>query len=182
MGLLDTMINKIAKNLNSTNRKTAMIKNDLPADERQLIERREMAENLIKNKSLMSSAGAVVPIPGLDVGVDMKLMTDMIEQINRTYGLSHKQVNGMTDDLKQKVMMTAAKQGSELIGRRMSRAVVAALFKTVAKRELAKQSKWVPIVGQAISASVSYYMMKKMGLAHIDKCEKVARALINSTK
>ncbi|TDM12363.1 DUF697 domain-containing protein [Macrococcus lamae] len=182
MGILDTLINKVAKKLTRTNRKIEMIRNELPVNETQLIERREAAESLIRNKSLMSSAGAIVPIPGLGVGIDMKLMTDLIEQINRTYGLSHKQVNGMTDDLKQKVMVTAARQGSEFIGKRISKSLVAVIFKAIARRELAKQSKWVPIVGQAISASISYYMMKKMGMSHIEKCEKVARDLIESTK
>ncbi len=177
MGIMDMVINNVSKKLNRA-KKIEMEKNDLPINETELIERREAAENLIRNKSLMSSAGAVVPIPGLDVGIDMKLMTDLIEQINRTYGLSYKQVSGMTDELKQKVMVTAAKQGSEFIGKRISKSLIAVIFKAMARRELAKQSKWVPIVGQAISASISYYMMKRMGLAHIEKCERVARTLI----
>ncbi|MGS0652818.1 DUF697 domain-containing protein, partial [Staphylococcus arlettae] len=35
-----------------------------------------------------------------------------------------------------------------------------------------------PIVGQAISASISYYLMKKIGDDHIEKCEKVAQSLV----
>ena len=30
---------------------------------------------------------SVVPIPGLDFGVDIKLMKDIIEDINKIYGL-----------------------------------------------------------------------------------------------
>lgn len=179
MSLLDTVIKQASKRLNqSSGVKEQLAKNELAQNETELIERREQAEKLIHNKSLMSSAAAVVPIPGVDVGADMKLMADIIEQINRVYGLSHKQVNGMADDMKQKVMFTAAKQGSDFIGKRISKTVVAILFKAMARRELAKQSKWVPVVGQAISGSISYYMMKKMGQAHLEKCDKVSRELM----
>jgi len=46
------------------------------------------------------------------------------------------------------------------------------------RREALKQSKWVPVIGQAVSGTISYYMMKKLGEQHIDKCERVARELI----
>ena len=32
---------------------------------------------------------SVVPIPGLDFGVDLKLMKDIIEDVNKIYGLDH---------------------------------------------------------------------------------------------
>lgn len=177
MAILDTIINTAAKQFNQKN-KTTINKKALPQSESELVTRRENAEKMIHNKSLMSSAAAVVPIPGLDVTADLKLMTDIIEQINKEYGLSHKQVNGYSDDLKQKVMFNAAKQGSDFIGKKISKSLVAVIMKMIAKRELMKQSKWVPLVGQAVSGTISYYMMRKMGMMHIEKCEKVARALM----
>ncbi len=49
----------------------------------------------------MSSTMSVVPIPGLDFGVDLKLMKDIIEDVNKIYGLDHKQVNSLGDDVKK---------------------------------------------------------------------------------
>ena len=77
-------------------------RSELPTTETELLERRKRAQDLVQKKSLMSSAANVVPIPGLGVGMDIKLMGDIIEDINKIYGLSHKQVNKMQDDLKQK--------------------------------------------------------------------------------
>ena len=45
------------------------------------------AKAVVKKKSLLSSGMSVVPIPGLDFGVDIKLMKDIIEDINKIYGL-----------------------------------------------------------------------------------------------
>ena len=67
------------------------------------IERRK-AETIVKKKSLLSSGMSVVPIPGLDFGVDIKLMRDIIEDINKIYGLDHKQVNTLGDDVKERIL------------------------------------------------------------------------------
>ena len=69
----------------------------------------------------MSSTMSVVPIPGLDFGVDLKLMKDIIEDVNKIYGLDHKQVNSLGDDVKE-IMSAAAIQGSQFIGKRISSA------------------------------------------------------------
>ena len=58
----------------------------------------------MKKKSLLSSGMSVVPIPGLDFGVDIKLMRDIIEDINKIYGLDHKQVNTLGDDVKERIL------------------------------------------------------------------------------
>ncbi len=127
---------------------------------------------------MLSSSVSIVPIPGLDFGVDIKLMRDIIEDVNKIYGLDHKQVNSMREDVKERIFTAAAIQGSQFIGRKVSNAILKVVIRDVAKRMAAKQTKWFPLVGQAISASISYYFMKKIGDDHIEKCEKVVKSLM----
>ncbi|CZQ61671.1 Radical activating enzyme protein [Staphylococcus aureus] len=150
-------------------------KGAMPATIQELRERRERAEAIVKRKSLMSSTMSVVPIPGLDFGVDLKLMKDIIEDVNKIYGLDHKQVNSLGDDVKERIMSAAAIQGSQFIGKRISSAFLKIVIRDVAKRTAAKQTKWFPVVGQAVSASISYYFMNKIGKDHIQKCENVIK-------
>lgn len=84
----------------------------------------------------------------------------------------------MSDDLKERILVAASIQGSQFIGRTVSKAILKVAIKDVAKRTAAKQTKWFPLVGQAISASISYYFMKKLGDEHIQKCENVAKKLL----
>ncbi|MDU2145106.1 MAG: DUF697 domain-containing protein, partial [Staphylococcus sp.] len=70
-------------------------KDILPKNEEEIAQRREKAKAVVKKKSLLSSGMSVVPIPGLDFGVDIKLMKDIIEDINKIYGLDQKQVNSL---------------------------------------------------------------------------------------
>ena len=61
---------------------------------------------------------------------------------------------------------------------KVSSAVLKVIIRDMAKRAAAKQTKWFPVVGQAVSASISYYFMNKLGREHIEKCEKVLHDII----
>ena len=105
-------------------------------------------------------------------------MRDIISDVNKIYGLDHKQVNSLSDDVRERIMSAAAIQGSQFIGKKLTNALMKVVIKDVAKRTAAKQTKWFPFVGQAVSASISYYFMKKLGQDHIEKCEKVIKELL----
>jgi len=150
-------------------------KDILPKNEEEIAQRREKAKAVVKKKSLLSSGMSVVPIPGLDFGVDIKLMKDIIEDINKIYGLDQKQVNSLGEDVKERILSAA---GSSMIGEKVTSGALKLIIRDVAKRTAAKQTKWFPIVGQAVSASISYYFMNKLGQDHIEKCEKVLRDII----
>ena len=150
-------------------------KDILPKNEEEIAQRREKAKAVVKKKSLLSSGMSVVPIPGLDFGVDIKLMKDIIEDINKIYGLDQKQVNSLGEE---RILSAAAIQGSSMIGEKVTSGALKLIIRDVAKRTAAKQTKWFPIVGQAVSASISYYFMNKLGQDHIEKCEKVLRDII----
>lgn len=90
----------------------------MPTTKEEIAERRAKAETIVKKKSLLSSGMSVVPIPGLDFGVDIKLMRDIIEDINKIYGLDHKQVNTLGDDVKERILQRNAIQGSSFIGKK----------------------------------------------------------------
>lgn len=79
--------------------------------------------------------------------------------------------------LKKRIMSAAAIQGSQFVGRKVSEALLKVVIKDVAKRAAAKQTRWFPVIGQAVSASISYYFMSKLGKDHVEKCEKVINNL-----
>ncbi|MCD8878299.1 DUF697 domain-containing protein [Staphylococcus kloosii] len=180
MGIKNKVTNKLTNKFGNKvlNIEEINAKNNLPTTNDEIANRRERAEALIRKKAILSSSVSIVPIPGLDFGVDLKLMRDIIEDINKIYGVDHKQVNNLGDDVKERIYTAAAIQGSQFVGRKVSSALLKVVIRDVAKRTAAKQTKWFPIVGQAISASISYYFMKKIGQDHVEKCEKVIRSIV----
>ena len=143
----------------------------MPTTQDELARCRERAEAIVKRKSLMSSTASVVPIPGLDFGVDIKLMRDIIEDVNKLYGLDHKQVNTLGDDLRERILLRLLFKVVNSSAK-VSSAVLKIVIKDMAKRAAAKQTRWFPLVGQAISASISYYFMNKLGQDHIENVKK----------
>ncbi|UDI78645.1 DUF697 domain-containing protein [Staphylococcus taiwanensis] len=180
MGIMNKFTNGVTNEVGNRvfNIEEIKEKSNLPTSQEEIAERRAKAESIVKKKSLLSSSMSVVPIPGLDFGVDIKLMRDIIEDVNKIYGLDHKQVNTLGDDLRERILAAAAIQGSTFIGKKVSSAVLKVVIRDMAKRAAAKQTKWFPFVGQAVSASISYYFMNKLGRDHIEKCEKVLRDII----
>ena len=108
----------------------------MPTTQDELARCRERAEAIVKRKSLMSSTASVVPIPGLDFGVDIKLMRDIIEDVNKLYGLDHKQVNTLGDDLRERIFAAAAIQGSQFIGKKYQVLCLKLLLRTWLSEQL----------------------------------------------
>ena len=84
MGIRSKLTNNITNKVGNSllNIEEIKEKGDLPTTQEELRQRRERAETLVKKKSLLSSGASIVPIPGLDFGVDLKLMRDIIEDVN----------------------------------------------------------------------------------------------------
>ena len=86
------------------------------------------------------------------------------------------------EEIKEKSILPTTKE--EIAERRakaetiVTSAVLKVIIRDMAKRAAAKQTKWFPVVGQAVSASISYYFMNKLGREHIEKCEKVLHDII----
>ena len=108
----------------------------------------ERAETLVKKKSLLSSGASIVPIPGLDFGVDLKLMRDIIEDVNKIYGLDHDQVNSLSDQVKERIMSAAAIQGSQFIGRKVSEALLKVVIKDVVNEQLPNKQNGSRLLGK----------------------------------
>ena len=109
MGIRSKLTNNITNKVGNSllNIEEIKEKGDLPTTQEELRQRRERAETLVKKKSLLSSGASIVPIPGLDFGVDLKLMRDIIEDVNKIYGLDHDQVNSLSDQVKERIMSAA---------------------------------------------------------------------------
>lgn len=142
-----------------------------PLNPNQISEREKEARELVKRKAKFSSIAAALPIPFLDIGTDMKLMNDITGEIEEIFELDHKQVSGKSDDMANRAAVMATSMGSEFVGRQATKFLVKRIVKGSGRRIF----RFVPIIGQAVGAVVSYMMMKKLGNDHIEKCAAAAR-------
>jgi len=137
---------------------------------------RAQCRTLVRNRSLISAGVAVVPVPALDVLTDLGLMRQMLPEISRRFGLNAAQVAALDPQRAQRVMAVANRIGSAIIGRVVTERVVASLLRRLGLRfATVSVAKFVPLVGSALAAGVSFGAMKVLGERHIDDCFETAR-------
>lgn len=139
---------------------------------------RTECRELVAKRAMVSGALAVVPIPGFDVGADVAIMKQMIETINEKFALSPNSLQQLDPKIKQRIFVIASSLGSSLIGRYMTKELLVLAFKRVGVRMASKQAaKFVPFLGSAIAAGISYGAMRMLGNAHIEDCYQVLKSM-----
>ncbi|THU02863.1 hypothetical protein E9531_07145 [Lampropedia puyangensis] len=136
----------------------------------------QRSKKILHKKALMAAVASSVPIPGLDWAADAALLTKLIPQINREFGLSPEQIDALHPEKREQVQRAVAMVGSVLIGKLITREMVVKLATTIGVRMSSKQAaKFVPFAGQAISATIGYAALRYLGEQHLRECVEVAK-------
>jgi len=158
------------------------MKNDwtvLPSTEADIDEVRERCRRLVRRRAAVSAGVAAVPIPGIDVVSDLRLFTQLIDDVNHEFGLSPAQIDRMQPKLKLIAYEAVISLGGMLVGKVVTRELVATVLKRNAGKIAAKQAgKLVPIAGQIASATIGFFAFRQIGYQHVEACAKVARQVL----
>jgi len=151
---------------------------------RELDRIRDACRRMVTRRATMSAGAAIVPVPGLDIGTDVAILLNLLPKINEEFGLSPAQIETLDVDTKRVVMMFVSAVGSNLVGRLVTRELVLKVLTKMGVRVTTKGIiKFVPFVGQAVSAGISFGAMRLLGNRHIDDCHEIARrALIGDAQ
>ncbi|QLI80348.1 hypothetical protein HZU75_01695 [Chitinibacter fontanus] len=144
---------------------------------------RQECRDLVNQRSLISAAAAAVPIPGLDVGADVAIMTRMIALINEKFHLGEQDLAQLDDGTRRKLLVIISSIGSSLIGRYASKELIILALKRVGVRMVSKQAaKFIPILGMVVAATISFGAMRILGNAHIEDCYQVLKRQIEDNE
>lgn len=139
-----------------------------------LARRAREARRLVRRRAALSAAAAVLPIPGLDIAVDLAAFADMLNQINRSFALSPGQIERLHTDERIAMLSALSQVGAVFAGRYVTNAVVLTAVKQLGARWTAgRAAKWVPIAGQGAAAALSFWAVVRLGDAHIAECLRV---------
>lgn len=140
------------------------------------------ARALVRRRAGISAAAAVLPLPGLDVAVDVAAFADMLRRINEAFALSPEQIARLHTEERVAVLTALSQVGAVFAGRYVTSAVVLTAVKQLGARWVAgRAAKWVPLAGQAAAAALSYWAVVNLGDAHVAECVRVrdrVRALL----
>ncbi|KGT47063.1 MULTISPECIES: hypothetical protein [Acinetobacter] len=137
---------------------------------------REECLELIKKRAYVSAGAAVIPVPFLDVVIDVGILSQLLPEINARFGLAPEQVSVFNPKTKQVQWDELRKRGVQFSGLVVARTAVKKSINNVAAKYITKQvTKFIPLGGQLIAASLGYYVMKKVAEAHVEDSYKLAK-------
>jgi uncharacterized protein (DUF697 family) len=134
---------------------------------------------LVSRRAMVAAGVAVVPIPGVDWVTDVAILMRLIPDINHAFGLTPQQVERLSPDRRVVVYKAISAAGGLLVGRLVTREVVVQALRLVGVRLTAQQAaKYVPIAGQAVSATLTYSSLRYVCEQHIRQCVAVSKQLL----
>lgn len=146
----------------------------LAAGDVQLIAAVQRGKRLLHRRALMSGAAGAIPVPGLDWVVDAALLNQLIPKINAEFGLAEHQIAALDPTKRERIQQAATFVGTMLIGKFITKDLLARAAKTIGVRLTAQQAvKFVPLAGQALSALISYSAIRYLGEQHMRDCVRI---------
>jgi uncharacterized protein (DUF697 family) len=151
----------------------------IPESMSELNKVKKSCKKLVNRRASASGLVAAIPLPGLDIGGDVVMMVGLLNKINRKFGLSEEQIDKLDVESKKLIMMIVSTIGSDIIGKQIKKQFVLRTLKKMGAKITTKQAaKFVPIIGQAASAGISFGAMKYLGEKHINQCYQACEKYI----
>ena len=126
-------------------------------------------KELAKSRAKVSAGVAIVPIPFLDVAVDVGMLRKLLPQITERFGLEDKDTAlAREKNIKEKVLRVG--------GLVATRGIVNKTVQGFGGRMIGKQvAKYVPLGGQIVAGTVGYMIFTRIAFDHIERCHKIAK-------
>ena len=148
----------------------------LAADDAVLLAAVQRSRKLLHKRALLAGVASAVPVPGLDWAVDAALLSRLIPQINKEFGLAPEQIDQLDPKKREQVQKAVAMVGSVLVGKFISRDLVLKAASKIGTRMATKQlAKYIPLAGQIVAATVGYAAIRYFGEEHMKDCIRVAK-------
>ncbi|WP_457280831.1 hypothetical protein [Polaromonas sp. P5_D5] len=148
----------------------------MAADDAALEAAVKRSRKLLNKRAMVAAAASAVPVPGLDWAVDAAMLSRLIPEINREFGLTPQQLDRLEPRKRDQVQKAVTLVGSVLIGKFISRDLVIKAATKIGVRLTTKQvAKYVPLAGQIVSAAVGYAAIRYLGEEHMKDCIRVAK-------
>lgn len=132
----------------------------------------------VVRRAWLSAAVSVVPLPGLDIAIDVGNVARMLQEINEAFGLTPEAIEALPTRQQFTVHKVVATLASSAVGRVVTHQVVQRIMRMAIKRLATRQiARSIPLAGQMIAATMAYTAVRLIGMRHIDDCVAVAQVI-----
>ncbi len=132
---------------------------------------RQECKALVKARAKISAGVAIIPVPFLDVAIDVAMLSKLLPEITARFGLTD--TNAIPEAERQKNLMDKALAIGGLVA---MRGVVNQTVKGFGTRLIGKQiAKYIPLGGQIFAGTMGYIIFKKIADDHVEQCYHFAK-------
>ncbi|PFH07665.1 hypothetical protein BCF11_0002 [Collimonas sp. PA-H2] len=150
----------------------------LPASDTALQAVRLRCRQMVAKRALLSAGASALPIMGVDIAVDIHLLSRLIEDINAAFGLTPQQIEKLQPKLRIATYSTIVGR-STLVGRVVTRELLLKILTRSGVKVVSKNAtRLVPIAGQMVSAAIGFSAFRAIGNKHIEACVQVAEQML----
>lgn len=135
-------------------------------------------QKMVRSRARVSAGVALVPIPFFDVAVDAGLLSLLLPEITAKFGLIENANDTSKLASKEDRLLDMKDRAVNFASMMAVRGVVKQTVQGFGGRILAKQvTKYIPLGGQIVAASLGYIIFKKVADAHINECYELAQSI-----
>ncbi len=145
----------------------------IPTEDDDLEAAIQRCKKLVTKRALYSAGASLVPIPGVNITVDVALMASILNSVNSEFGLSPREIERLSTDQRLQVFAMITAVGSSWAGKYITAPLVTAVLKKLSVQITATQV--AKFVGQVAGAGISFAAMKFIGNKHIEDCVRISR-------
>lgn len=145
---------------------------------RDLDQARRDCLRLVRRRASLAALAAAVPVPGLDVAAEARLLNGLLPEITDRFGLSPDKIRAMPTAQREQAAWRMRQHRPGFCGQVEPRDLLKRNLGSQVARLLATQvAKFVPLTGTAVAGWLGYGVVTRIARRYVDACEEVARAL-----
>lgn len=141
-----------------------------------LRQKRKACERYVSYAAAASAANGINPVPGVDVAVDLGILTKLFSEIRTDFGLD----DGFLATLKQSSLPAVSRVANNLLQFATKEGLLLLLKRFAGAEAVKTLSKYIPFVGQALAAGVGYAITSNAGNSYLQDCYSLAESALDN--
>lgn len=127
---------------------------------------RQRCRNFVTRRALWLAGVSALPMFGVDIAVDIYLLSGLIEDINAEFGLTSEQIDRLHPERKVAIYSIIVGPGNTLVGRIIKRELSLKILLHSGVRMASKNAiRLVPTASQMMSAAIGYSAFRAIGIS-----------------
>lgn len=139
---------------------------------------RQQCRSMVRRRAALSALASFFPLPGIDLITDLAVLVATIDEINRCFGLTESRLAALSPARQAVAYKLITGTGGILAGRiARSRMLGTLLRRTGLRFGLMEASRFAPLIGQLVAASIAYFTLTRIAYRHIECCVEIAKGI-----